>query len=367
MNISKVDKNFADSAVSSGEVEWIEIPSDKVTLCGVFYDEKDGLFRRVPKSVVGRLSDNVRYLSTHTTGGRIIFETDSPFIALKGVENNVGFMSNMALFGVYGFSVSANGTYRGTVMPDTLSQNSDLPLCPNRIDSPISADDVAFEGSKPTGVDGIALCKVGFPLYTGVRKLFLGVKKGSIVQKANPYSKKPIVFYGSSITHGACASRAGLDYASLVSEMMNIDFLNVAFAGNCHGEMEMAQYIAGIDSSLYVIEYDHNAKTVDMLQNTHCKFYEALRRNNKTTPILFFSRPGPEYFADWKERREVVKNTVERGRKSGDENVYFIGGETFFGKDYSLCTADTCHPNDIGFCKMASSICDFIKKNKIIK
>ena len=59
--------------------------------------------------------------------------------------------------------------------------------------------------------------------------------------------------------------------------------------------------------------------------------------------------------------REVVFNTYKYAREAGDENVYFIGGELLFGDDYVYSTVDGCHPNDIGFYRMAEAYVKVLK------
>jgi hypothetical protein len=54
--------------------------------------------------------------------------------------------------------------------------------------------------------------------------------------------------------------------------------------------------------------------------------------------------------------------TYQNALKAGDENVYFIDGEVFFGEyDRELCTVDRIHPNDLGFYRMAQVIEPVIK------
>lgn len=366
MDISKVDKNFEIKKIDNQDVEWLEITDKNLTILGLFYDQKDG-FYRLPKDVAKSLSDNLQYLSTHTTGGRVTFSTNSPFIALKGQVKDVAVMSNMALYGVYGFSVYEDDFFRGVVLPESLGGEKQS-IQPNQIDSPKNQEYLTFEGKKDLSENKEKNICVRFPLYTAVKSLFVGIKKGCYVRKSVPFKDdKAIVFYGSSITHGACASRAGLDYASLVAKKFNSNFYNFGFAGNCKGELEIADYISTINAKLYVVEYDHNAPTMEFLKSTHYAFYKKLRAGQTDTPILFVSRPSTDYFNDYKERRQVVKDTYLKGRKDGDNLVYFLDGHKFYGKtDRTLCTADTCHPNDLGFYNMANTIIKFIEKNNIL-
>jgi len=53
------------------------------------------------------------------------------------------------------------------------------------------------------------------PLYDGLENLEIGVKSTAIIGNPlvdSPRREKPVVFYGTSITQGGCASRAGMAY-----------------------------------------------------------------------------------------------------------------------------------------------------------
>ena len=57
------------------------------------------------------------------------------------------------------------------------------------------------------------------------------------------------------------------------------------------------------------------------------------------------------------ERRSFIEEFYKLHRLDGDENIYFIDGSTFFPKQHNLCcTADLCHPNDLGFSYMSEII-----------
>ena len=125
----------------------------------------------------------------------------------------------------------------------------------------------------------------------------------------------------------------------------------------------MAEYISGIDMSVFVYDYDHNAPTAEHLANTHETFFRVIREKNPTLPVVMMTRPSITYTEEHKKRREIVRATYEKARAAGDENVYFIDGEKFFGdEDRELCTVDRVHPNDLGFYKMASVVEPVIKE-----
>ena len=208
---------------------------------------------------------------------------------------------------------------------------------------------------------------VNFPHYASVKSITLGLDKGATLKEGDPYvNEAPIVFYGSSITHGASASNPGNTYENFISHKYNYDYVNLGFAGSACGEITMADYIAGLDMSLFVFDYDHNAKTPEDLENTHFKMYEAVRRKNPTVPYIMITRPDFWTQQNMREhilaRRDVIMRSYLKARELGDKNVYFIDGLSFNAGEYKYeATVDGIHPGDHGFVNMARCIGDVVK------
>ena len=196
-----------------------------------------------------------------------------------------------------------------------------------------------------------------FPLYNAVNSLEIGLDEQASVCEGKRYREiKPIVYYGSSITQGGCASRPDNCYQALISKWNNIDYINLGFSGCARGEEAIADYLPTIESSLFVCDYDYNANTPEDLEKTHYRLYERYRAVRPDTPILFISRPNFKGTEEDKLREGVVCGTYERAKAQGDNNVYFLAGKTLFGPDRENCTVDGCHPNDLGFYRMAKKI-----------
>ena len=123
------------------------------------------------------------------------------------------------------------------------------------------------------------------------------------------------------------------------------------------------EYISNLDMSVFVLDYDWNAPNVEHLKATHEPFYKAVREKHKDIPIIMMSRPK-YYLTDVeKERRAVVEETYNNAVKNGDNNVYYIPGNTLMDemvKDNG--TVDGVHPNDAGFLSMANVIEPVLRK-----
>ena len=345
MNIAELDKNFAFKNIDRTDIEWYDIQSLPDLVFGVTYDEKLNRYMRMPQTVADSVNEGVSGLCRHTAGGRIRFKTNSSFIALKGMIDNTGMMYHMPSTGSHGFGLYENGKYLG-------------PLS-SRFSMEAKGSDVGYSAIRNCRSNQLKDIDIYFPLYNGVKSVFIGLQTGSVLEKPNAYPiEKPVVFYGSSITQGGCASHPGNDYEGHLCRWLGFDFINLGFSGNAKGEQEMAEYLATLDASVYVLDYDHNAPTVEHLQQTHYPFYKRLRALREDTPILCISKPDFDGALETNaNRREIIMETVRRAKADGDKKIWFLDGEKLFGEcDRDACTVDGCHPNDLGFYRMAENI-----------
>ena len=344
MDISKVDKNFAIPA-GNGEqdLEYYDVNSAPFKVYGVTH--QDGEFKRMPKSVAQTVSEGVTILHRMSAGGRVRFRTDSLKIRVYG-EVDICRMNHMASSGSSGFAVFADGVFTCAVIP---TQDCDTSC----------TGSVTFPTKKMREIT------VYFPLYSCTRNVYIGLEKGATVKETKGYKPyKPIVYYGSSITQGGCASRPGNAYQAKLSRELLVDHINLGFSGSAKGEETIAEYIASLPMSVFVMDYDHNALSAQYLAETHGRFYEIVRKKNPTLPIVFASAPDVAHRPDvFEARRAIIMQNFVKYRAEGDENLYFVDGASFYqGTDKDYCTVDGCHPNDMGFYQMAKGFLPTLKK-----
>ena len=206
---------------------------------------------------------------------------------------------------------------------------------------------------------------ISFPLYNQLDRLLVGLADGSTLSPAAPYTHaKPVVYYGSSITQGGCASRPGMCYPAIISRMLHCDHINMGFSGSCKAEEAITQYLANLDMSVFVCDYDHNAPDDVYLRQTHEKLYRAVREKQPDLPIIFVTRPDVYMHEEMSVKcRQVILDTYMAALREGDKNVDFINGEQFFtGPMWRDCTVDGSHPTDLGFAFMAEHIGQIVKK-----
>ncbi len=344
-DITKIDANFKQqSAEISGNDKIYTLPNKDIDLYGGFYDFELGYFQRMDASVAKSVSYGVEVLSSNTAGIRAKFKTNSTKLGIEVSYKYLLNMSHMPLSGSSGFSLveeTENG-YEFVLgfRPESASQTGYT--------------------AQATLKEGMRSYILFFPLYneyiTQVKLIFDGQ---STVIKGDKYAfDLPILYYGSSITQGGCCSRPDNCYQAYISKWHNVDYINLGFSGGAKAEDEMIEYLAKIKSKVFVCDYDFNAPNAEHLKATHYKLYSAYRKANPKTPVIFMSRPNFERdITDSAKRVRVIKQTYLKAKAEGDENVYFIDGRKLFGKnDRQNCTVDGCHPNDLGFYRMAVAL-----------
>ena len=281
----------------------------------------------------------------NTAGGRVRFMTDSNDIAIMVKRPDVCRMDHMPFTGSGGFDMYADGKFIGTYRPSVEEKTE-------------------FEGILHIETEeNMHDITINFPLYSGVSELYIGLRQGAFVGEGKNYkTDQPIVYYGSSITQGGCASRPGVSYESIVSRRLDADYINLGFSGNAKAEPEIAEYISKLDMSVFVYDYDHNAPTIEHLENTHEKMFCFIREAKPDLPIVLMSRPKYRLTDDEKQRFDIIKKTYEKAVAAGDTNVYLIDGGTLMALAKDEGTVDDCHPNDLGFASMAKAVGDLLEK-----
>ena len=343
MKLSEVDQNFTlPSAELCDNLEVYSVQEPPISTHGVFYE--DGKYKRLPLAVAKEVSSGVTVLHSMSAGGRFKFRTDSQTVALF-IESEPFAIPHQTLLGSSGFEIYADGIYAKSVFIDFDGK-------PHFKESEKFSGYIRFDKKKMREIT------VYMPLYCRVRQVFIGIEKEGKILKSKDYLPDlPIVYYGSSITQGCCASKPSCSYQSFIERWTKRDYINLGFSGNCKGEDRMIDYLASLKMSAFVLDYDYNAPTVEHLQETHEKCYRAIRATHPDIPILMMSRPEAKKTEDSSKRRDTVKATYLRAVESGDEKVRFIDGHTLFGgKDKDACTVDGCHPTDLGFYRMAKRI-----------
>jgi lysophospholipase L1-like esterase len=202
------------------------------------------------------------------------------------------------------------------------------------------------------------------PLYKPVKIIGIGVDKQANITKAKPFAvAKPVVFYGTSITQGGCASRAGMSYPAILGRKLNLDFVNLGFSGNGLGEPEVARAVAEIDAACYVLDFGANHKTFAAMREVYAPFLDDVRAQHPQTPIVVMTilhtsreKRIPSLGTEWAERRKFIEDVVRERIKGGDKKLYLVDGAKLMGRTPDEGLVDGGHPNDLGFYWMSEGL-----------
>lgn len=184
-----------------------------------------------------------------------------------------------------------------------------------------------------------------------------------MLQRAPDYGCEiPIVYYGSSITQGGCASRPGMCCQNILLREFDNDCVDLGFSGSALAEENIVDYMAGLSMRVFVLDYDHNAPDVAHLEATHEKTYLRIREKNPELPILMMSRPKFYLNPENVQRRAIVRATYEKELAEGDRWVWFLDGSALMADAGDNGTVDNIHPTDWGFCNMARAMAPVLRE-----
>lgn len=211
------------------------------------------------------------------------------------------------------------------------------------------------------------------PLYNGVTSVEIGVPKTATVKKpaARTAGKsKPVVFYGTSITQGGCASRPGMVHTAILGRRFDVPVVNLGFSGNGTLDPELAPLLCEIDAAAYVLDCLPNLQPKQVAERTE-PFVKALRRLKPDTPIVlvedrsYANAPFNETLAVRnRDSRAALKTAYENLTKAGVTGLHYISGDKLLGDDFEG-TVDGSHPTDLGFLRQADAFAEVL--GKIVK
>jgi hypothetical protein len=320
---------------------------------GVTESEKESPYDRLPTSYKDKVRKQVWDLSKNSAGISIRFNSNSSSVKVKWALLNDTKMNHMAETGIKGVDLycKVNGvwTYVNTGRP-TAKENEASMI------SGLSAGEREF--------------KLYLPLYDGTTKVEIGLESGSTITKPAADKKLPIVFYGTSILQGGCASRPGMVFTSIISRKLNVDCINFGFSGNGRMDPPMAELISGIKASYYVIDCLPNmtAKTVT---DSVSHLAKTIRAKNPKTPIVFIE--NVEYtraifqaslLNSMNEKNQALRTEFDKLVKGGMKDLIYISAAGSIGTDYEG-TVDGTHLTDLGYLRYADYLIEKFKENKL--
>ena len=323
-------------------------------LYGKITTDTESRYERLPKDLKGTIRDRLWYLGTNSAGLYIRFRTNSKSISAKWAVSSNTAMNHMAFVGIKGLDLYCYKDKKWQFV------NTGKPL------------DKETTGTIIENMKGeLNEYMLYLPLYDGLTKLEIGVDSTAIMEHPvidSPKSSKPVIYYGTSITQGGCASRPGMAYTNILSRKLDRQVINLGFSGNGQLDYEIAEVMAEADPALFVLDFVPNVNTQQILDKTE-KYIRILREKHPTIPILVVgtiefphSRFDQHMASILKEKNETLKNICDKLKKDGDKKLFYINPDKLIGLD-GEATVDGIHLTDLGFFRYAEKIYPVIRKH----
>ncbi len=350
-DVSKLDPALGVNKAAADNLSWHDITEFGVE--GRILPDQDRLrwFDRLPASAKDMVTSNVWNLSRDSAGMMVRFKTDSPSVHVhyKVSKSNLG-MPHMPATGVSGVDLYArdeDGKWKWVQVAKPATQEVKAEI---------------IKGLAP----GMREYAAYLPLYNGVEFLSIGVEKNAKFEGLAP-RPKPIVFYGTSITHGACASRPGMVHTAIIGRKLDMPVVNLGFSGNGKMDEAVGKFLVQVDAAAYVIDCLPNMQPADV--TAKCEpLVKQLRATKPDTPIILVE--DRRFTNDWitpakqkfhTENHAALRAAYERLQQAGIKNLYYIEGDKLYGDDTEGAT-DASHANDLGFMRQADIFLPVIKK-----
>jgi hypothetical protein len=314
------------------------------TVIGKYHKEKN--YVRFPQEYQNKLRKDVWDLGQNSTGISIRFCTNASEITVRWtvMEDNV--MDHMPFTGIKGVDLYAwvenhwkyvnTGRVKGKTSEFTMVRN---------------AGDTDRE------------YLLNLPLYDGVDSLSIGINSSAEIAKPKAnylIAKKPVVYYGSSIAQGGCASRPGMAFTNILERAMDRCFINMGFSGSGTFDLSVGEAMCEIDAALYVIDCNPNTKT-ELIFERAVELVKFLKKNRSDVPVLLVENFYYENGFGKPEESESEKKRVELRRafqvlqNEGIQQIFFQKGDGLIGYDHEG-TVDGVHPNDVGMLRIAEML-----------
>jgi len=305
----------------------------------VFYDRLPGRAKKLVRSAVWNLSRD-------SAGMAVRFVTDATTIRARWELKDAGLaMPHMPATGVSGLDLYVKGE-DGKWRWLGIGQPKKYPINEATLASGIPAGKREY--------------LIYLPLYNGVKKVELAVNAGAKISLAPAYAKaKPLLFYGTSITHGACASRPGMTHSAMLGRRFHRPIVNLGFSGNGRMEIELARLIAEVDAAVYIIDCLPNIDAKTTTTRT-AALVRHLRKTRPDIPILLVEdrNYSNSFLLPSKRKRNessqaALRTEYKKLREAGVKHLYYLEGKNMLGDDHDG-TVDSSHPNDLGFWRQAN-------------
>ena len=323
------------------QLKWTD--ARELGVLGQGWTDTDRPYDRFPKHMQAQISEALWVRSRNASGLRLHVTTDSPVLAADwNVINDPIYGDKMGMSVVSGLDLyvrhEGRWHWRAMTWPDTHEPTRKF----------------LFQEMLPGEHEYILY----FPPLNDLEYLALGVAPDAKLQPAPALPGKPILFYGTSIVHGGCASRSGMTYPAILGRRFDRNFYNLGFGGQGRMEIEVARLLAELDPAVYVIDPLPNLQPDEVAERAE-PFIRTLRDAHPDTPIVLVENVTyadtifiPERAKRIAGNNAAFRNAYDKLLDEGMTGLTWVPGGDLLGHD-DEATVDGVHPTDLGFMRMA--------------
>ncbi len=211
---------------------------------------------------------------------------------------------------------------------------------------------------------------VYLPLYDGVKWMEIGVDSAAAItwpQVASPRYGKKLVFYGTSITQGGCASRTGMAGTSIIQRDLDVECVNLGFSGEGRMDTCMARAMARIpDVAAYILEPLPNC-TKARTDTVTYGFVNTLRQLRPEVPIFMvecqnfsYNKYNTQSLSGFTALNASYHRWYLKMKAENPKNLYYIDNVNLWGPTQEG-TVDGAHLTDLGFYFYAHKMEPYLK------
>ena len=319
----------APQRVADSDYDWIDVATLDVGGRAALSEQEP--FVRMVKSQRDVAPKSIQGMARESTGLSLRFRTTSRKLVFRYVTERRNWTDPL---------IPPSGLQSISVWRQTKGSEEWEYICKNHPN--VDGDNEYATGWNPDSTGWLY-----FPMRSVVKTFSIGVEHGAKFETAGYPRPEKVVIYGTSIVHGGCVSSGGMMFTSFAGRRLGCEIINLGFSGGGKMELQMADLIAGIDASLYVVDCDWNM-TVDLQKERYEPFVRRLRELRPSAPILLCGGCTEKKMP---RDQEVFAKSVYEKLKAEDpsrwKNLHFLSGVDALPK-CSWATHDHCHPNDYG-------------------
>lgn len=321
-------------------------------------------YDRLPSKAEHTVRKELWNLSRHAAGQYINFTTNSSKIRVRYVVKGGQSLSQMPATGASGVDLYAkdtDGKWRWTRAALSFG------------------DTIEYTFDNIPVLQPLLQYRLYLPLVTSVQWMQIGVPKECSFNSIPVDDERPIVAYGTSIMHGAYASRPGLAWTNILGRKLNTKIVNLGFSGNGQLETVLIDLINEIDARAYILDCMPNLWNRALFRPEEIEkrmrgSVNELQKKHPAVPIFFAEHCSGSDRVDmdtlltqrYTAVSIVAAEVFQKMKKEGIKNIYHLSAKDI-GFDQES-TLDGTHPNDIGMLQYANAyyklIHPLLKKNR---